>query len=114
MIPNQRSSISDGPKSEPFDLTLSPPMSRDLSKGKSVLSSTVEPARLQDLNEPVTQVVSAKKSTTTKSKNTAKNKVPPPKRQTRASTKRRKLTNEGSDDGEIQQLEKMAGRFLKS
>ena len=89
-------------------------MSRDLSRGKSVSSSIVEPSRLQALREPVSQVVPAKKSTPTKSKNTAKKKPPPPKRQTRASTKRRKLTNEGSDGGEIQQLEKMARGYVKS
>ena len=114
MVPKQRSSISDAPKSKVFDLTLSPPMSRDLSKGKSVFSSIVEPARLQALDEPTTQVAPAKKSTTTKSKNTAKKKAPPRKRQTRASIKRRKLTNEGSDDDEIQQLEKMARGYVRS
>jgi hypothetical protein len=108
IIPKQRSSTSDGPKSKGFDLTLSPPMSRDLPREKSVFTSILEPARLQPLHS-VTQVVEAQKSTTTKSKNTAKNRAPPSKRQTRAS-KRRKSTNEGSDLAEIQQLEKMARR----
>ncbi len=86
IIPKQRSSIS-----------------RDLSREKSAFSSIIESTPLERLNEPVTKVVPAKKS-----KNTSKNKAPPQKRQTRTTTKRRKLTNEGSDEREIQQLEKMA------
>ena len=58
------------------------------------------------LNEPVAKISPAKKSSTMKSKNTSKSKAPP-KRQTRTTTKRRKLTNEGSGDREIRQLEKM-------